>query len=83
MNKDVAELKVNGASIKLIRLLSYDHPHEVSAYIPRVEMRRRRFSGGHLVWEEEIILNSLTLVHAPLHPPAAPGSSPRLRLKFC
>jgi len=28
-------------------------------------MRRRRFSGGHLVWEEEIILNSLTLVHAP------------------
>ncbi|MBC7325101.1 MAG: hypothetical protein H5T99_07290 [Moorella sp. (in: Bacteria)] len=68
-NTDEVELHVDNAVIRLIRRLTYDLPHEVSAFIPRAEIRRRRYENGQLAWEEEIILNSLTVVHSPQRPP--------------
>jgi len=81
LNTDEVELHVDNAVIRIIRRLTYDLPHEVSAFIPRAEIRRRRYENGHLAWEEEVILNSLTVVHSPLRPPTgerppAAGSSP-------
>ena len=81
LNTDEVELQVDNAVIRVIRRLTYDLPHEVSAFIPRAEIRRHRYENGQLTWEEEIILNSLTVVHSPQRPPtgarpaaAAPGA---------
>ncbi|WP_406677558.1 hypothetical protein [Moorella sp. ACPs] len=81
LNIDAVELHVDNAVIRIIRRLVYDLPHEVSAFIPRAEIRRRRYENGQLAWEEEVILNSLTVVHSPQRPPTgerppAAGSSP-------
>ncbi|NLW07243.1 MAG: hypothetical protein GX039_04590 [Clostridia bacterium] len=67
-NSDEIELQVDSAVIRVNRRLSYEMPHEVTAIIPRAEIRRRRYDNGQLAWEEEIILNSLTVVHSPLRP---------------
>ncbi|WP_258360826.1 hypothetical protein [Moorella sulfitireducens (nom. illeg.)] len=80
LNTDEVELHVANAVIRLTRRLAYDLPHEVSAYIPRAEIRRRQYENGQLAWEEEVILNSLTVVHSPQRPPTgerppAAGSS--------
>lgn len=72
-NVDEVELHVDNTVIRLIRRLTYDLPHEVSAFIPRAEIRRRRYENGQMVWEEEVILNSLTVVHSPQHPPIGEG----------
>ncbi|QGP92180.1 hypothetical protein MGLY_15440 [Neomoorella glycerini] len=69
LNTDEVELHVDNAVIRVIRRLTYNLPHEVSAFIPRAEIRRRRYENGQLVWEEEVILNSLTVVHSPQRPP--------------
>ncbi|OIQ08129.1 hypothetical protein MTCOM_02150 [Moorella thermoacetica] len=81
LNTDEVELHIDNAVIRVIRRLTYDLPHEVSAFIPRAEIRRRRYENGRLAWEEEVILNSLTVVHSPQRPPtgerppaAGPGS---------
>lgn len=37
-----------------------DVPAEFAAFIPRAEIRRRYYSNGELVQEEEFILNSIT-----------------------
>lgn len=85
LNTDEVELHVDNAVIRVIRRLTYDLPHEVSAFIPRAEIRRRRYENGRLAWEEEIILNSLTVVHSPQRPPTGerlpaagpgPGTTP-------
>ncbi|MDN5344124.1 MAG: hypothetical protein PWQ18_235 [Clostridia bacterium] len=68
LNTDEVELHVDDAVIRVIRRLTYNLPHEVSAFIPRVEIRRRRYANGQLAWEEEVILNSLTVVHSPQRP---------------
>ena len=68
LNTDEVELHVDSAVIRVIRRLTYDLPHEVSAFIPRAEIRRRRYENGQLAWEEEVILNSLTVVHSPQRP---------------
>lgn len=36
--------------------------NELSAIIPRAEMRKRRYENGRVVAEEELIINSITLV---------------------
>ncbi|BCV20129.1 hypothetical protein [Moorella sp. Hama-1] len=69
VNTDEVELHVDSAVIRVIRRLTYNLPHEVSAFIPRAEIRRRRYENGQLAWEEEVILNSLTVVHSPQRPP--------------
>lgn len=65
---DHVDLVVEGAGIRLCRLSSLSIPAEVSAYIPRVEIRQRRYENGQLISEDERIYNSITVVHAPRHP---------------
>lgn len=65
---DHVDLVVEGAGIRLCRLSTLCIPAEVSAFIPRVEIRQRWFENGHLVCEDERIYNSITVVHAPRHP---------------
>ncbi|MEW6064760.1 hypothetical protein P378_08765 [Desulforamulus profundi] len=69
---DHVDLVVEGAGIRLCRLSSLSVPAEVSAFIPRVEIRQRRYENGQLVCEDERIYNSITVVHAPRHPPENP-----------
>lgn len=66
------------ANVKIVvrRTHSLPVPHEVTVVIPRAELRRRRYSEGKLVEEDEAILNSITIVHAPRHPPAGAGAFP-------
>lgn len=71
-NFDEVEIRLEDTCLRLRRWLALDLPHEVSAYVPRAEIRHRRFADGKLVAEDEIILNSLTIVHAPRHPLAGP-----------
>ncbi|MEW6065082.1 MAG: hypothetical protein ACOY35_04210 [Bacillota bacterium] len=65
---DHVDLVVEGAGIRMCRLSNLSVPAEVSAIIPRVEIRRRRYENGQLVYEDERIYNSITVVHAPRHP---------------
>lgn len=71
-NCDEVEIRIEDTCLRLRRRIAVDLPHEVSAYVPRAEIRHRRFADGKLVSEDEIILNSLTIVHAPRHPLAGP-----------
>ena len=72
-NWDEVAIRVGEVCLLLRRRIVRDLPHEVSAYVPRAEIRHRRYADGKLVSEEELVVNSLTIVHAPRHPPA--GSS--------
>jgi hypothetical protein len=67
-NEDRVLLNLDGLEIRLQRGFSYDMPHEVTIVVPRAEFRKRIWNGNH-VEEYEIILNSITIVHAPLRPP--------------
>jgi|GEM_PF-7085227 len=69
---DEIKIRIGQVVMKMARNFSLPWPHEVSAYIPRVEIRRRTYREGELKCEEEMILNSLTIVHAPRHPPEHP-----------
>ncbi|MGB9920928.1 MAG: hypothetical protein ACPLPT_09450 [Moorellales bacterium] len=72
-NCDEVAIRVGEVCLFLRRRLVRDLPHEVSAYVPRAEIRRRRYVDGKLVAEEEVVVNSLTIVHAPRHPPLGPS----------
>ncbi|WP_066637020.1 hypothetical protein [Desulfolucanica intricata] len=87
---DEAEIQIGGVSIKVTRRLSLDVPHEITAIIPRVEIRRRKYNNGQLASEDEMILNSITIVHAPRHPLAEetppqvePEPNRNSTVKFC
>lgn len=67
---DEIEIVIGGVVMRVVRRSNLYWPHEVSAFLPRAEIRHRRYQEGKLVSEDEMILNSLTIVHAPLHPPA-------------
>ncbi|SMB90163.1 hypothetical protein SAMN00808754_0256 [Thermanaeromonas toyohensis ToBE] len=69
---DEIKIRIGHVVMKMTRKFSLPWPHEVSAYIPRAEIRRRTYREGKLRCEEEMILNSLTIVHAPRHPPERP-----------
>jgi hypothetical protein len=71
-NWDEVAIRVGEVCLLLRRRIVRDLPHEVSAYVPRAEIRHRRYADGKLVAEEEIVVNSLTIVHAPRHPLAGP-----------
>lgn len=82
LSRDEIEIVINGVTMRVRRQTSLPWPHEVTAVIPRAELRQRRYQDGQLVSEDELILNSITIVHAPRHPlagekppaPALPGS---------
>lgn len=61
------EIAIGGALLKINRCSTFPPGNELSAIIPRAEIRRRYYINGRLTAEEEIILNSITLVDAPRH----------------
>ncbi|MGI6492369.1 MAG: hypothetical protein GX949_00960 [Peptococcaceae bacterium] len=62
------EIRINGVLVKLERCGDHLPANELSAIVPRAEVHRRYFKDGQLIAEEDIIVNSLTLVDAPRHP---------------
>ncbi|HBC94940.1 MAG TPA: hypothetical protein DCZ10_19075 [Pelotomaculum sp.] len=68
------EITIGGVRVKINRCSAFPPVNELSAIIPRAEIRRRYYSNGRLTAEEEIILNSITLVDSPRHPT---GGSPQ------
>lgn len=71
--QDSIELYLPGVKINMKRSLKgINTPHEVTVVLPRVEMRKKCLKPDCSEYEYEIIYNSITVVHAPRHPLAAP-----------
>jgi hypothetical protein len=66
-NKDKAQIQIGPLKMFLEKKYRYDHPHETSLYIPRVEIREKIefFSFSKT---KETIYNSITIVDAPRAP---------------
>ena len=95
LQTDEVEIEIGFIKMKVTRRLSPDIPYEVTAVIPRVEIRRWEYVCGYLAGVEEMLLNSITIVHAPRHPLAgenlpqagsppgeSPNSAPKIKLNF-
>lgn len=67
-NMDEAEISLFGLDMILKRKFYLDTPHEVSLFVPRAEIRQTTYEGENKRTETEMILNSITIVHAPMHP---------------
>lgn len=70
---DKAVIKIKDVIVALCRKATLDIPHEFSVFVPRVELRERYYKDNQLQYEEEMILSSLTIVHAPQDPPVESG----------
>ncbi len=79
LQKDETTINIAGVKMKVSRFSTLDVPHEVTAVIPRVELRIWRYKDGKLVEIEESILNSVTIVHAPRHPPGGAQNAEKPR----
>lgn len=75
------EITIGGILVKINRCSAYPPANELSAIIPRAEIRRRCYTNGRLTAEEEIILNSITLVDSPRHQEKTSGPLPSPRAK--
>ncbi|MFZ7102811.1 MAG: hypothetical protein ACOWWO_09135 [Peptococcaceae bacterium] len=66
-NKDSARVELGPLKMSLKKIMAYDHPHEFSIFIPRVEIREKV---NWLFYRKtrEIIYNSVTIVDAPRAP---------------
>lgn len=73
LQSDCIQVELDGLDIKLSRITNPEIPHEVTVVVPRAEIREKFDEKGSLV-EREVILNSITVVHAPRHPLADPSS---------
>ncbi len=69
LQKDEITIDIMGITMRVSRLSTLPVPSEVTAVIPRVELRIWRYRDGKPVEIEEKVLNSVTIVHAPRHPP--------------
>lgn len=65
---DCIRVSLYGLEIMMTRITNPDIPHEVTVVIPRAEIREK-YDYSRKIKENEIILNSITVVHAPGHPP--------------
>ena len=72
---DCIKVSLFGLEIVVKRITDPDIPHEVTVVTPRAELREKYDENNQLI-EKEIILNSITVVHAPRHPLAGPPSPP-------
>ncbi len=70
--KNQLKIKIGDVLVKITRKSSLPPENELHAVIPRVEIRRRFYYDGKPVAEEEMILNSITLVDAPVRPTGKP-----------
>jgi len=62
------EIIIGDILVKIVRFTTTKPQNELTAVIPRAEIRRKCYKNGVPATEEEIILNSITLVDAPRHP---------------
>lgn len=62
------EISIGEIHVKIERITSTQPQNELTAVMPRVEIRRKCYLNGTPAVEEEMILNSITLVDAPRHP---------------
>ncbi len=62
------EIKIENILVKITRCSGIPPQNELSAFVPRLEIRRSCYKDGRWA-EEEIVLNSITLVDAPRHLP--------------
>lgn len=60
------EIKIGDVLVKITRNSGIPLTNELTAVIPRAEIRRKLYYNGKLAAEEEIILSSITLVDSPL-----------------
>jgi len=72
--RDSIKLTLNGLFISLNREIGFNWPHEVHVVVPRAE-EIRTYHNGELI-EERRILSSISIVHAPYHPPAEGARPP-------
>lgn len=86
LQKDDVIINIAGLTMKVSRFSTLPVPHEVTAVIPRVELRIWRYQNEKLIEIEEKIFNSITIVHAPRHPPGEravhPGKPSHTTWKF-
>lgn len=75
-NIDEAEISLFGLDMVLKRKFYLDTTHEVSLFVPRAEFRQTTYDGPDKRTETEIVLNSITIVHAPRHPLAGESGKP-------
>ena len=69
LQKDEIIINIAGVTMKASRFSTLPVPHEVTTVIPRVELRIWRYQDGKLIEIEEKLFNSVTIAHAPRHPP--------------
>ncbi|MEW5953853.1 MAG: hypothetical protein AB1815_09000 [Bacillota bacterium] len=72
---DITSVKLPGLNIILARVTSPEIPHEVTVIVPRAEIREK-YDQNEKITEREIVLSSITVVHAPRHPLAGPPVPP-------
>jgi|GEM_PF-4651024 len=77
---DLVLLQLADLKIHLCRQNPVDVPHEITVVVPRVEIHRRYTRPDGYGGEEELIYNSVTVVHAPRHVPS--GEVPMLPEEF-
>lgn len=65
---DKVDIRLGELTMRMSRRNKMNVPAEFSAFIPRAELRRRYYSGGELTREDEFILSSITITHAPRFP---------------
>lgn len=63
---DEIEINIFGLHAKMIRKLPLPVPHEVSVYVPRLELSKT-VKEDNKTTETSVVLNSLTMVSAPRH----------------
>ena len=61
---DEVEIVIMGLKAKMLRKMYLPVPHEVSLFVPRLELTNKVTEGGKTT-ETSVILNSLTIVSAP------------------
>lgn len=73
--RDYIKVQLQQLNMEMLRVTDKDIPHEVTVIVPRAEIREKYDEKGNLI-EREVILNSITMVHAPRHPLAGPPAPP-------
>ncbi|MBE3588956.1 MAG: hypothetical protein IMW93_10525 [Thermoanaerobacteraceae bacterium] len=73
---DEVEIRIGDVNMSMSRRSKQDIVAEFSAFIPRAEIRRRHYKAGEIIREDELILNSITIVHAPRHRPGEGAGIP-------
>jgi hypothetical protein len=79
---DEVEIAILGLKAKMLRKMYLPVPHEVSLFVPRLELTNKVTEGGKTT-ETSVILNSLTIVSAPRSlVPGHPQGVPLKQLKI-